>query len=253
MFSRETDSSFQNLAMHDDLRQILSALLLHNWENGLHNLRVGALVHHHLRFSGHDRAMVLLGGIAGLGHDVGKIGSPPELLRRPGKLSFEEKELLQNHVRYGLWLLEGNDLFSSEALCGIEQHHAWRRSQPYPYRKELTIPVSRADFIGQILTACDMYDRVAVGSCFSPPTKESFIELKIAQEFTGLPSIVTDLMIDHFFYSDQSRSLPQKISLEAESVAKLLLPNNVKEHVRSVGLLDEYKKLISGKEYLLRK
>lgn len=235
---------FQKLAMNEHIRPLLTALILHDWENGLHNLRVGALIHYHMIASQQSQEMIVMACIAGLGHDVGKIGSPSTLLSRPGKLTEDEKILLRDHVVHGLRLLENNALFTLEMMESIEQHHAWRKTHPYPYGKLLVEPVSLSDMFGQTLTVCDMYDRVAVGSCFAPPAKESFIERKIYEEFTGLPSVVSTLMGVHRSHSSSMISFPQKVDAEARMVAKLLLPKNAEEHAYAMNVLDGYRKII---------
>jgi diguanylate cyclase (GGDEF)-like protein len=60
--------------------------------------------------------------VAGLLHDVGKIGVPDAVLRKPGKLTAEEYEAVQQHVALGDLIVR--DLPDIEAVrAGIRHHH----------------------------------------------------------------------------------------------------------------------------------
>jgi diguanylate cyclase (GGDEF)-like protein len=60
--------------------------------------------------------------VAGLLHDVGKIGVPDAVLRKPGRLTAEEFEAVKQHVALGDLIVR--DLPDIEALrAGIRHHH----------------------------------------------------------------------------------------------------------------------------------
>jgi diguanylate cyclase (GGDEF)-like protein len=60
--------------------------------------------------------------IAGLLHDVGKIGIPDGILRKPGRLSAEESRVVQQHVALGDMIVR--DLPDSDVVrAGIRHHH----------------------------------------------------------------------------------------------------------------------------------
>jgi putative nucleotidyltransferase with HDIG domain len=67
----------------------------------------------------------------GLLHDVGKIGTPPEVLDKPGKLGPEEMRIMRDHVRIGVRILEPIAAFR-EALPIVAQHHEWFDGSGYP-------------------------------------------------------------------------------------------------------------------------
>lgn len=64
-------------------------------------------------------------------HDVGKIGIPDYILRKHGKLSSDEFELMKKHVRLGLDIVEGNSWMEGAALV-IGHHHEWFNGRGYP-------------------------------------------------------------------------------------------------------------------------
>ena len=60
--------------------------------------------------------------VAGLLHDVGKIGIPDQILRKPAKLTAEEMEAVQQHVALGHMIVR--DLPHLELVkAGIQFHH----------------------------------------------------------------------------------------------------------------------------------
>jgi len=67
----------------------------------------------------------------GLLHDVGKIGTAPEILDKQGKLNPQETQLMREHVRIGIRILEPIAAFT-EALPVVAQHHEWFNGSGYP-------------------------------------------------------------------------------------------------------------------------
>ena len=60
--------------------------------------------------------------VAGLLHDVGKIGIPDHVLRKPGKLTDEEYEVVKQHVALGDMIVR--DVPDIEMVrAGIRHHH----------------------------------------------------------------------------------------------------------------------------------
>jgi HD-GYP domain-containing protein (c-di-GMP phosphodiesterase class II) len=60
--------------------------------------------------------------VAGLLHDVGKIGIPDHILRKPGKLTADEYEIVKQHVVLGDLIVR--DLPDVDAIrAGVRHHH----------------------------------------------------------------------------------------------------------------------------------
>jgi diguanylate cyclase (GGDEF)-like protein len=73
--------------------------------------------------------------IAGLLHDVGKIGIPDHILRKPGALSPDEYEVVKQHVALGDMIVR--DLPGIEVIrAGIRHHHERWDGQGYLHRLE---------------------------------------------------------------------------------------------------------------------
>lgn len=68
---------------------------------------------------------------AGLLHDVGKIGIPDEILRKPGQLTDEEYEVMKQHPVVGAMIVSSiPDM--AEILPGVKHHHERWDGKGYP-------------------------------------------------------------------------------------------------------------------------
>lgn len=69
--------------------------------------------------------------IAGLLHDVGKIGVPDEILHKPGRLTLEEEEVMRQHPLIGA-LIVGAIPGMESVLDGVRYHHERYDGRGYP-------------------------------------------------------------------------------------------------------------------------
>jgi HD-GYP domain-containing protein (c-di-GMP phosphodiesterase class II) len=92
-------------------------------------------------------------GMAGLLHDIGKVGIELELLNKKGRLTDEEFERLRNHAPYGHRLLvKGN---ASEIALEVARHHHERTDgSGYPDR----ISGENISLYARMAAVCDVYD-----------------------------------------------------------------------------------------------
>lgn len=70
--------------------------------------------------------------IAGILHDVGKLGVPTRLLRKDGPLTPEERRVIELHPEYGHEMVRGIG-FLGEARSAILHHHERIDGTGYPY------------------------------------------------------------------------------------------------------------------------
>jgi diguanylate cyclase (GGDEF)-like protein len=95
--------------------------------------------------------------MAAMLHDVGKIGVPPELLRRPGTLSPAEQEVVRGHV------VIGSDLITdiprlAEVTAAVSAHHERYDGTGYPAQTSgEEIPL-----MGRILAVADAYSAMTL-------------------------------------------------------------------------------------------
>ena len=93
--------------------------------------------------------------VAGLLHDIGKIGVPDTILKKPDELTPDEFEVMKRHPRIGAAILE-RSAFLRPAVEGVLHHHERWDGRGYPdgLRGE-EIPLE-----GRILAVADAYDAI---------------------------------------------------------------------------------------------
>lgn len=122
--------------------------------------------HHSLRVS--DMACLLCGylglseeetsviHIAAHLHDIGKIGVPDAILRKPDRLTDEEWSVMKDHTKIGAEILCETPGFAQVAKI-VMHHHERYDGWGYPNNAELTdIPLG-----SRIIAVCDSIDAMA--------------------------------------------------------------------------------------------
>ncbi|HXZ29175.1 MAG TPA: HD domain-containing phosphohydrolase [Terriglobales bacterium] len=100
------------------------------WTSG-HSERVTHLAVDIGKFMGLPPKELAIMHRGGLLHDIGKIGTPPSILDKAGKLEGEELQVMRDHVRVGTRILEPIPGFA-EILPIVQQHHEWWNGKGYP-------------------------------------------------------------------------------------------------------------------------
>uniref|UniRef100_A0AAU2JVY1 HD-GYP domain-containing protein n=1 Tax=Streptomyces sp. NBC_00049 TaxID=2903617 RepID=A0AAU2JVY1_9ACTN len=100
--------------------------------------------------------------IAGILHDVGKLGVPTRLLRKDGPLTPQERRIIELHPEYGHEMVRGIG-FLGEARSAILHHHERVDGSGYPYG--LTgdqIPV-----LARVVAVADAFDAMTSTRSYS--------------------------------------------------------------------------------------
>jgi diguanylate cyclase (GGDEF)-like protein/putative nucleotidyltransferase with HDIG domain len=90
--------------------------------------------------------------LAGLLHDIGKVGVPDEILKKPGKLTDEEFALIRRHPELGEQILEHPSLVDVREWVGAHHERPDGRGYPLGLRAE-EIPLE-----ARILAVADAYE-----------------------------------------------------------------------------------------------
>jgi putative nucleotidyltransferase with HDIG domain len=98
-------------------------------EHSEHVTHLAMLLVDALRLPAEQRRVMTM---AGLLHDVGKIGVPDRILRKPGSLSSEEYDAIKRHVSYGVAIIRGV-LDDKNVVDTVAYHHERWDGRGYPH------------------------------------------------------------------------------------------------------------------------
>ncbi|MFR4161421.1 MAG: HD domain-containing phosphohydrolase [Paraclostridium sordellii] len=125
-------------------------------------------------------------------HDIGKVAIPDSILKKPGKLTDEEMEIMKTHVTKGYEIIKKNNL-SDIANNIILYHH--ERYDGRGYVKGLKgkeIPIE-----ARIVAIADVYDALRMDRCY----KKGFAHLKameiiISEKGNHFDPKLVDILVD---------------------------------------------------------
>jgi putative two-component system response regulator len=86
-------------------------------------------------------------------HDVGKVGLPDTILKKPGKYTEAEFVAMQEHVRIGARILENEDIDPMARNIALYHHEKWDGSGYVQHLKREAIPLE-----ARIVSLADVYD-----------------------------------------------------------------------------------------------
>jgi len=154
----EAEAVVRSLAvgMHGGRQIMLPLLQLKEFDQytTTHSLNVAVLSMALAEFLGLGARDVRAFGIAGLLHDVGKTKIPIEVLTKPGKLTDEERALMNEHPAAGARLLLDTDEELDLAIVVAYEHHIMINGGGYP---SLTYPRG-CHHASRLVHVCDVYD-----------------------------------------------------------------------------------------------
>jgi len=153
----ELDRALDSLedAYRSTLRALTAALETRDSETHGHSERV---VSYSLRLGreyGLSRDEMKALEFGSLLHDIGKIGVPDSILRKPGKLTDEEWVRMKEHPLHGQQILRGIEFLQGAARVVAQHHEKWDGSG-YP----LGLHDSEIDVCARIFSVADAFDAI---------------------------------------------------------------------------------------------
>ncbi len=125
-------------------------------------------------------------------HDIGKVGIPDSILKKPGKLTEEEYKIMKNHAAIGERIaLASGEL--KEIAHLIMKHHERHDGKGYPIGlKEMEIPIEC-----QILSVVDTYDAMTNDRPYRKAlSRETAIKEIVAYRGTQFSPKVVDAFLE---------------------------------------------------------
>jgi putative nucleotidyltransferase with HDIG domain len=113
--------------------------------------------------------------LAGLVHDVGKVGLPAGLLEKPGPLTLEERRIIEEHSTIGERILSNVDGYAEIANI-VRHHHERVDGQGYPDNLDgKEIPL-----ISKIIAVADAYDAMTSGRPYRDAMPSPVARMRLA-------------------------------------------------------------------------
>ena len=155
--TRDLRASFEELrsARQTAIRRLAKAAEFRDSETGYHIVRmskIAAVIGRNYGLPADDCEILL---DAASMHDIGKIAIPDQILRKPGRLTPAEFEVMKQHTLIGASLLEGDEsaLLRAAREIALGHHENWDGSG-YPHgRRGEGIPL-----FGRIAAVADVFD-----------------------------------------------------------------------------------------------
>ncbi len=89
-------------------------------------------------------------------HDIGKIGVPDKVLAKPGKLTEQEMEMMEDHPDIGYRIMQSVNL-PELTLQGLYEHHERFNGQGYPDQ----LMGNEISIAGRIIAVADVFDALS--------------------------------------------------------------------------------------------
>jgi putative nucleotidyltransferase with HDIG domain len=145
-----------SVAMHSDQRMVLPLLQLKEFDQytTTHSMNVAVLAMGLAEKIGCTATEIREFGVSGLLHDIGKIRVPMEVLTKPGKLTEEERLIINRHPVDGARIIMQSDQGLDLAAVVAYEHHIMLNGGGYP-KLHYHRPCALAS---RLVHVCDVFD-----------------------------------------------------------------------------------------------
>ncbi len=130
-------------------------------------------------------------------HDVGKIGIPEAILDKPGKLTLEERTIIETHTVMGYKLLMSGDgeIMQSAARIALEHHERWD-GKGYPNQ----LKGEEIHIFARLTAIVDVFDALMSKRCYKEAWPlERVIELFKRERGRQFDPDLSQLFLDNIY------------------------------------------------------
>jgi HD-GYP domain-containing protein (c-di-GMP phosphodiesterase class II) len=131
-------------------------------------------------------------GVASFLHDIGKLFVPEEILNKKGKLSQEERSVIETHTVKGARYLMGTEGIPKLAVLASLEHHLKFDGSGYPSIKGGWTP----NIASQMIAIADVFDAMRSRRAYQEPQPLSRIEAVLKD---GAGKAFNPALVDNFF------------------------------------------------------
>ena len=204
-------------AHHEALLRLSRAAEYRDDDTGVHIVRIGYLSEALARILGEGPHFARLLRNAAPMHDVGKIGIPDQVLKKPGALTPDERLVMNRHPEIGAEILGRSriPLFQLAAEVALCHHERWDGTG---YPRGLAgeaIPLS-----ARIVSVTDFCDALTMDRCYRPAfTTDDALDMLVVQRGRAFDPRGVDAFIAH---ADELFALRARIDEDPPSDDDLL-------------------------------
>ncbi len=117
------------------------------------------------QFLGTEPSLLEVLGVGGLFHDIGKIRTPPEIIRKPARLTPAEWDQIRLHPEHGRRIVEEMGTAPPGAALLAYEHHMYRDGAGYPPQP----PGYRLFELSPLVAVVDVFDAMTTHRPYSRP------------------------------------------------------------------------------------
>ncbi|MDD2713594.1 MAG: HD domain-containing protein [Simplicispira sp.] len=182
-------------AHHEALFRLATAAEYKDDDTGVHIVRIGFLAEALANYLGQPKEYALLLRKAAPMHDIGKIGIPDSVLKKPGAFTADERLIMNRHSTIGADILGRSRiaLFQMAAEVALTHHERWD-GQGYPHQLSgQDIPLS-----GRIVSIVDCYDALTMDRVYRPAfSHEKVLTMLQAEKGKAFDPAIVDCFMAH--------------------------------------------------------
>lgn len=129
-------------------------------------------------------------------HDIGKLGIPDRILLKPGKLTPDERLIIETHPQIGASILKNptSKIMEAGQIISLYHHERWD-GKGYPKRlKGEEIPL-----FARIVAIVDVFDALISKRCYKEAfSKEKTKEIIMAEKGKAFEPKIVDAFIEKY-------------------------------------------------------
>jgi putative two-component system response regulator len=215
---RERNEALREVASahHEALLRLARAAEYRDDDTGVHIVRIGFLAEALALRLGQPAPWATLLRQAAPMHDIGKIGVPDAVLKKPGRLTEAERAVMCDHPRIGAEILGRSriPLFQLAAEVALSHHERWDGSGYPAGLAGVSIPLS-----GRIVAVVDFYDALTMDRCYRPAfSDEQALAMLAEQRGRAFDPQVVDTFLAH---ADGLRAVRDRVNAGHPAYAEL--------------------------------
>jgi putative two-component system response regulator len=182
-------------AHHEALLRLSLAADFKDDDTGVHILRIGYLAEALALLMGEPASFAHQLSRAAPMHDIGKIGIPDAVLKKPGSYSAEERAIMNEHPRMGARILGRSriPLFQLAAEVALGHHERWDGSGYPDGLAGEAIPLS-----ARIVAVVDYFDALTMDRCYRKAFADDVaVRMLAEQRGTAFDPRIVDTFVRH--------------------------------------------------------